>query len=88
MVGKSSLGGDPSTTNEYLVFLLFASSSFGTSLAINAWIFYRVTGGLFNPAVRLCNTNMVKKVANCRQVTFAFVLAGLMHPVKYVVLTS
>ena len=51
MVGKNALGGDPSTSNEYLVFLLFAATSFGASLAINAWIFYRVTGGLFNPAV-------------------------------------
>lgn len=69
MVGKSSLGGDPSTTAEYLVFLLFAATGFGASLAINAWIFYRVTGGLFNPAV-----------------TFAFVLAGLMHPLRGAVL--
>ncbi len=52
MVGKTALGGDPSTTGEYLVFLLFGATSFGASLAINAWIFYRVTGGLFNPAVR------------------------------------
>ncbi|RDW82516.1 putative aquaporin [Coleophoma cylindrospora] len=65
MVGKSALGGNPSTSSEYLVFLLYGASSFGMSLAINAWIFYRVTGGLFNPAV-----------------TFAFVLAGLMHPLK------
>jgi len=64
-VGKSSLGGDPSTTGEYLVFLLFGATSFGASLAINVWIFYRVSGGLFNPAV-----------------TFAFVITGLMHPVK------
>lgn len=69
MVGKSSLGGDPSTTSEYLVFLLFGATSFGASLAINVWIFYRVTGGLFNPAV-----------------TFAFVLAGLMSPLKGAVL--
>ncbi|RFU34697.1 hypothetical protein B7463_g1612, partial [Scytalidium lignicola] len=68
-VGKSSLGGDPSTTNEYLVFLLFGATSFGASLAINVWIFYRVSGGLFNPAV-----------------TLAFVITGLMHPIKGVVL--
>lgn len=65
MVGKTSLGGDPETTTEYLVFLLFAAISFGASLTVNAWLFYRVTGGLFNPAV-----------------TFAFVLARLMNPVK------
>jgi aquaporin related protein len=27
--------------------------SFGFSLAVNAWIFFRVSGGLFNPAVSL-----------------------------------
>lgn len=69
MVGKTALGGDPSTSGEYLVFLLFGAISFGASLAINAWIFYRVTGGLFNPAV-----------------TFAFMLAGLMHPLRGAVL--
>jgi glycerol uptake facilitator-like aquaporin len=53
MVGKTALGGDPSTTSEYLVFLLFGAVSFGASLTINAWIFYRVTGGLFNPAVSI-----------------------------------
>lgn len=68
-VGKSSLGGDPATTSEYLVFLLFGATSFGASLAINVWIFYRVSGGLFNPAV-----------------TFAFVITGLMHPLKGLVL--
>ena len=33
--------------------LLYISLSFGFSLAVNAWIFFRVSGGLFNPAV--CN---------------------------------
>ncbi|WVW78083.1 hypothetical protein I302_100034 [Kwoniella bestiolae CBS 10118] len=65
MVGKSSLGGTPSTTSEFLVFLLFGATSFGASLAINVWIFFRVSGGLFNPAV-----------------TTAFVLCGLMHPIR------
>jgi Major intrinsic protein len=31
--------------------LLFIATSFGLSLAINAWIFYRVSGSAFNPAV-------------------------------------
>ena len=31
--------------------LLYISLAFGFSLAVNAWVFYRVTGGLFNPAV-------------------------------------
>ena len=33
--------------------LLFISLAFGMSLAVNAWVFFRVSGGLFNPAVAL-----------------------------------
>lgn len=31
--------------------LLLIASAFGSALAINVWIFYRVSGGMFNPAV-------------------------------------
>jgi len=31
--------------------LLYISLSFSFSLAVNAWVFFRVSGGLFNPAV-------------------------------------
>lgn len=31
----------------------FISLSFGISLLVTAWVFYRVTGGLFNPAITL-----------------------------------
>ena len=31
--------------------LLYISLSFGFSLAVNAWVFARISGGLFNPAV-------------------------------------
>lgn len=31
--------------------LLYIAASFGASLAVNVWVFYRVTGGMFNPAV-------------------------------------
>lgn len=33
--------------------LLYISLIFGFSLAINVWIFFRISGGLFNPAVTL-----------------------------------
>ncbi|KAM3425748.1 hypothetical protein BST61_g7680 [Cercospora zeina] len=33
--------------------LLYISLSFGFSLAVNAWVFFRISGGLFNPAVTL-----------------------------------
>lgn len=29
------------------------SVGFGTSVAVNVWLFYRVSGGMFNPAVSL-----------------------------------
>ncbi|KKA27749.1 hypothetical protein TD95_001268 [Thielaviopsis punctulata] len=31
--------------------LLYISSCFGMSLAVNVWVFYRLSGGMFNPAV-------------------------------------
>ncbi|KAL4943108.1 hypothetical protein BDV06DRAFT_190690 [Aspergillus oleicola] len=33
--------------------LLYSALSFGFSLVVNIWAFYRITGGLFNPAVTL-----------------------------------
>ncbi|EQB49634.1 Aquaporin-1 [Colletotrichum siamense] len=33
--------------------LMYIASSFGTAIAVNVWIFYRVSGGMFNPAVTL-----------------------------------
>lgn len=33
--------------------LFYIAASFGFSLAVNAWIFYRISGGLFNPAVSI-----------------------------------
>lgn len=31
----------------------FPFQAFGLSLAVNAWVFFRISGGLFNPAVSL-----------------------------------
>jgi aquaporin related protein len=46
---------DPSDPNAPLMpfSLLYIAASFGCSLAVNVWVFYRVTGGMFNPAVTL-----------------------------------
>lgn len=33
--------------------LLYISLAFGFSLAVNVWVFFRISGGLFNPAVSL-----------------------------------
>ncbi|EMC97881.1 hypothetical protein BAUCODRAFT_41138, partial [Baudoinia panamericana UAMH 10762] len=48
---KSASGGLSQTPNA--ASLLYISLSFGFSLAVNAWVFFRITGGLFNPAVTL-----------------------------------
>lgn len=40
-------GSNPNTSN-----LLYSALSFGFALTVNVWAFFRVTGGLFNPAVR------------------------------------
>lgn len=36
-----------------IVKLLYISLCFGFSLMVNAWIFFRISGALFNPAVSL-----------------------------------
>jgi aquaporin related protein len=35
--------------------LLYIALAFGFSLAVNVWIFFRISGGLFNPAVSACH---------------------------------
>ena len=44
--------GSLSFPNPDLVALVFESLAFGVSLAVNLWLFYRISGGMFNPAVR------------------------------------
>jgi len=45
---SGTLSQFPNTSN-----LLYIALSFGFSLAVNAWAFFRISGGLFNPAVTL-----------------------------------
>lgn len=47
------------TANIDLNQLLYISLIFGFSLAINVWIFFRVSGGLFNPAVCIFHPTLV-----------------------------
>jgi aquaporin related protein len=56
----ANVGGqtaDQSTTNANNGFspqvLLYIALSFGFSLMVNVWVFFRISGGLFNPAVTL-----------------------------------
>ena len=44
--GDGSLTQAPNTGS-----LIYISLAFGFSLAVNAWVFFRISGGLFNPAV-------------------------------------
>ncbi|KAF4304589.1 Major intrinsic protein [Botryosphaeria dothidea] len=46
--GSASPSDAPNTSN-----LLYIALAFGFSLAVNAWVFFRISGGLFNPAVTL-----------------------------------
>ncbi|KXL44994.1 hypothetical protein M433DRAFT_108626 [Acidomyces richmondensis BFW] len=46
---NSSTGGLSQVPNASS--LLYISLAFGFSLAVNAWVFFRISGGLFNPAV-------------------------------------
>nr|UOP56964.1 aquaporin-like protein [Thecaphora frezii] len=58
--------------------LLYSSLGFGFSLAVNAWTFYRVSGGLFNPAVTLALT--LTKALNwvqCLWLTIAQICGGI-----------
>jgi len=46
----ASVGGDVSAVPS-IVQLLYIAVSMGLSLLVSVWLFYRVTGGVFNPAV-------------------------------------
>lgn len=47
-VANSSKSADGSPS---IATLLYISLAFGFSLLVNVWIFFRISGGLFNPAV-------------------------------------
>jgi len=46
-------GADPKAFQASPDLLVYVALSFGFSLGVNVWLFYRVSGGLFNPAVTL-----------------------------------
>lgn len=66
--------------------LLYIACSFGAALAVNVWIFFRVTGGMFNPAVsiprkrnRLGRLTVTNKA---NQVTLGLTLVGAVTPLR------
>ncbi|KAI9708761.1 MAG: hypothetical protein M1820_003716 [Bogoriella megaspora] len=48
--GAAAASSSPSPPPNASV-LLYIALAFGFSLAVNAWVFFRISGGLFNPAV-------------------------------------
>jgi aquaporin rerated protein, other eukaryote len=66
-----SEAGDGTTTGETTGFnvavLLYISLSFGFSLMVNVWVFFRISGGLFNPAVTVAMA-MVRAISIARAI--------------------
>ena len=49
VLGDTNKVGTAANTTQ----LTFIALSFGFSLAVTAWVFFRISGSLFNPAVRI-----------------------------------
>ena len=63
VVNAAPLQGQPADLAANPAKLLFTALCFGFSLAVNAWVFFRISGGLFNPAVRDCFFPLKKVVS-------------------------
>ncbi|KAI9635226.1 aquaporin-like protein, partial [Dioszegia hungarica] len=73
ITGETAAGQDNSAVSTVNTSnLLYIALSFGFSLAVNAWIFFRVSGGLFNPAVSL-GMMLVGALTPVRAALLAFV---------------
>lgn len=48
---RASIGAGAAPAGPSLLQISYISAVFGLSLATNAWIWYRVSGGMFNPSV-------------------------------------
>ncbi|CAK3856883.1 hypothetical protein D0862_13490 [Lecanosticta acicola] len=99
-VGAQKSAGD-TTTNANVGFSpivnLYVAVSFGFSLLVNVWVFFRVSGGLFNPAVTL-GMVMTKTISYTRGLLlfiaqllgaiFAAFLVNVMFPTNFNVRTT
>lgn len=66
MGAQVALDNNPTTSQKLdPATLLYIASSFGTALAVNVWVFYRVTGGMFNPAVKILNYYYLLPLTTC-----------------------
>lgn len=76
---NTNIVGTPSDPSQ----LLYIALSFGFSLAVNAWVFFRISGGLFNPAVRNLPLHifarLMKHFLICHRSLWACVLSVLSH---------
>jgi aquaporin related protein len=60
-----------------LLQIFFISAGFGLSLTINAWIFFRVSGSAFNPAVSIVQPSLLMRLNLISvQVTLGLCLVG------------
>lgn len=48
---SGSIGPKPTSPAPAVGTMLYIAFAFGISLLVNAWVFFRVSGGMFNPAV-------------------------------------
>jgi aquaporin related protein len=91
---NSPQGIGTTTTNATTGFnvskLLYVSFAFGFSLMVNVWIFFRISGGLFNPAVWHGSSypppNLLVRLTNLSQVTLALLLTGAIGVVRAIFL--
>lgn len=51
VANEAEAASNPDGTSPSIGTLLYISLAFGFSLAVCAWVFFRISGGLFNPAV-------------------------------------
>lgn len=87
----------PTTDGFSPIVLTYIALSFGFSLMVNVWIFYRISGGLFNPAVTL-GMVMVKSLSYtrgfllvCAQITGSIItslIVKVLFPVDFNVRTT
>lgn len=61
---------------------IFTALIYGFSLLVNAWTFYRISGGLFNPAVCIPLSTYVANVLTHVKVTLGLVLSGAVPAVR------
>jgi glycerol uptake facilitator-like aquaporin len=66
-VANTTKHADPLLQQQYI------SLAFGFSLAVNAWVWFRVSGGLFNPAVS--KTELLVSKTSSRSSGYAWAVA-------------